>query len=214
MAPEKLVITALPIEILSNVFVHLDYPSLLAVKTVRYYPRKSTFQLSCTPESIQTCKALHFATRSRQLWYEVLAKLEEDYHLNPPEEELNNYTIEELEHWISVRSRAQGMWAGSIQPRSQKRPIVPHPDSKHPCAKYWKILPGGRWLLTAHTQALMIYMLDLDSTDPQPRLLFDARDLDQRTDGGHHKVNHFIWIDRSKPRLSFRIAGVFGDRGE
>lgn len=67
-----------------------------------------------------------------------------------------------------------------------------------------QILPGGRWLLNNVDGCVCV--LDLNEPDPAPQILFEEK----RPIAAGRVVDRLsgdaIWIDSSKPWLSFRIA--------
>ncbi|KAF9450192.1 hypothetical protein P691DRAFT_758362 [Macrolepiota fuliginosa MF-IS2] len=162
----------LPVEIQSRIIMHLDLPALLSVRMTR--------------------KSLHSLTKLRQVWYNIITQLEKTYKISSLEEEIDDYTTEELEHWALRRSCTQEVWARSKPPHPRTRVVDPY--------------PGGRWFLIGNSFALM-YVHDLDAAQPEPRLLFDPNEFDEEEAWDGPTVEYCLWIDESKPRLSFRIAG-------
>lgn len=132
----------------------------------------------------------------------------------PPEEGLDEYTVDELERWTLRRYQAQDVWMGSRQPRFRSRVIDPRLTKKSSFSpSYREIVPGGRWLLIAYPSAAM-YVIDLDDTNPVPRVLCDPKTFDQELSRQKAAdVDYAFWIDRSKPRLSLRIAGCIAGEG-
>lgn len=133
------------------------------------------------------------------------------HDIQPPEKELAEYSIDELERWVLRRSRVQDVWAGSIRPRFLSRVIDPHPARPYPKMPWRKLVPGGRWLLIGYPSAV-VHVLDLDDTNPAPRVLYDPREFDREPPKQSVDTDYAFWIDRSKPSLSFRVAACI--RGE
>lgn len=146
-------------------------------------------------------------TKTRQIWCYCIDKLVKARHVSLPEDELDNYTVDELEQWALRRSRVLHVFFNSTseQPRFRKMALnLQHtvPVSLH----QWnfKLIPGGRWLLILCPSAI-VYFLDLDCVHPTPRILFDPKEF---TDDIHEpkSIKYGIWMDRKAPRLSFWLA--------
>jgi hypothetical protein len=123
-----------------------------------------------------------------------------------PEDELDNYTVDELENWTLRRSRALDVFFNSEQPRFRKRTLDLQP--KGPCGRNpwnFQLIPGGRWLLLSYPLSVVLYFLDLDSVNPTLRLLFDPKEIDDQI-REPNRASLGLWIDRGSSRLSFRIA--------
>ncbi|KAF7761249.1 hypothetical protein Agabi119p4_10658 [Agaricus bisporus var. burnettii] len=178
-----------PVEILAQVFLHLDIPGVIAVRL--------------------SCKSFYSVTKTRQFWYNRVSQLIETRYVCPPEENLDEYNIAELERWVMRRCRSREVFANHSQPSFHERTLEFH------CLglsgpEFWgsKLIPGGRWLLITHPSlAKPTRFLDLDSPNPTPHLLFDPREIDDAI-REVRTVKFKIWMDRGAPRLSFRLALV------
>ncbi|XP_006455440.1 hypothetical protein AGABI2DRAFT_121372 [Agaricus bisporus var. bisporus H97] len=122
-----------------------------------------------------------------------------------PEEEIDAYTVEELEKWVFRRNRAQALWAGISKNRFRTR-IVNLPDYPINSSCYCKLIPGGRWLLVGYSNATM-YVIDLeDATSLTSHLLCDPGEFYKNLcETGN--ITYNFWVNPSKSRLSLRIAG-------
>ncbi|EKM77201.1 hypothetical protein AGABI1DRAFT_130618 [Agaricus bisporus var. burnettii JB137-S8] len=181
-------LVSLPIEIVNQVFLHLDIPSVLAVRL--------------------SCKTFYSVTKTRQFWYSRVSQLIETRYVCPPEENVDEYNVDELERWVRRRSRPRDVFAShSQQPSFHERTLDLQPLGLSNL-EFWdfKLVPGGRWLLIYHPSVAM-HFIDLDSPNPSPRLLFDPRKIDGEI-CKPKMVVFSIWIDKGAPRLSFRLAFV------
>lgn len=143
---------------------------------------------------------------TRQFWYHRIHELCEEKVASPPEEELEKYTIAELEQWAMRRIRARSTSLVTLQLHSRTDPMTED--------NYVDMLlvPGGRWLLKIRRD-LRVYFVNLDSSNLEQHLLLDSSNTDPRiSQYGSVKLNH-IWIDRKAPRLSFRLEGSFHNEG-
>ncbi|EKM79159.1 hypothetical protein AGABI1DRAFT_128322 [Agaricus bisporus var. burnettii JB137-S8] len=170
---------SLPNEVLSRIFIYVDDSDI--------------------PILQQTLRSV---IMTRQFWYNRIHRLCEEHVVSPPEEELKEYSIVQLEKWTMRRIRARSTFPVKLQLRSQYRPIL---------GFYGDIflVPGGRWLLNFH-QDLRVYFVDLDSSNLQLDLLLEARMIDPRVSQYQFNGNR-IWIDHNAPRLSFHFEGSLAD---
>ncbi|XP_006463778.1 hypothetical protein AGABI2DRAFT_120584 [Agaricus bisporus var. bisporus H97] len=171
-------LTSLPIEVLSWILMYIDSSDISAVK--------------------KTCQTLCSVTMTRQFWYDRIHRLCEEHVVAPPEEELEEYTIAELEQWSMRRIRARSTSPVKLYLRSREEfPLVTAYDNT-------LFVPGGRWLLKIRANS-HVYFSDLDSSDLEERPLLNPRNIDPRT--SHCRVfgNSILWIDHKAPRLSFRF---------
>lgn len=117
-----------------------------------------------------------------------------------------------MQRWVLQRTRVRDVWSNSTQPHFRTRIIESRPAIQGPTPSFRESLPGGRWLLVGYTSAIM-YALDLENPSP-PRMLFNHAEFDQGLPGRQLSTDYNLWIDWSKPRLSFRVAGTIRERGE
>ncbi|KAF9444733.1 hypothetical protein P691DRAFT_323885 [Macrolepiota fuliginosa MF-IS2] len=177
-------LTSLPNEILLRIAKHLDCSNLLSIR--------------------MTCRTLYTITKTREVWRTVVRELQKR-GASPLEEEANKYTTEELEQWSLRRSRFRSVLTGSAQPSLRNRSVDLSRDLDFPFWKgYYKLIPGGRWLL--HGKASKVVAFDLDSDNPRAHLLFKPCEIDEAIIDQEEHVVHEPWVDRLKPHLSFRIV--------
>ncbi|KAF7760893.1 hypothetical protein Agabi119p4_10302 [Agaricus bisporus var. burnettii] len=178
-----------PVEILAQVFLHLDIPGVIAVRL--------------------SCKAFYSVTKTRQFWYNRVSQLIETRYMCPPEENLDEYNIDELERWVMRRCHSRDVFTSRSKPNFRERTLeLQSLGLSGPDFRGSKLIPGGRWLLILHTSLVKpMRYLDLDCSNPTPRLLFDPREIDN-TIRVMKYAKFKIWIDREAPRLSFRLAIV------
>jgi hypothetical protein len=145
----------------------------------------------------KTCKTLRSVIMTRQFWYNRIHRLCKEHLVSPPEEELEEYTIAELEQWTLRRIWARSTLPTRLRLRSRNTEALFMSNTM-------EFVPGGRWLLVAHGD-LRVYFFDLDSNDLEQHLLFDPGHIDSHISNCCTLGNH-IWIDHKAPRLSFRCA--------
>ncbi|KAJ3561589.1 hypothetical protein NP233_g10104 [Leucocoprinus birnbaumii] len=161
-------------------------------------------QLNCSTifQARATCRRIHQLSESRHLWLRVVHRLQLEQGLAPPEQDVSTYGIRELERWVWRRTTALS--------RATTRPLVqPHvrllniedDDELYLAEPY--LLPGGRWLLLAHS-VLGMLLYDLDHVEPIRKCLFNPLHFDESLGSG---VQYHFWFDHSKPYLSFYVAG-------
>jgi hypothetical protein len=149
-------------------------------------------------------------TKIRQFWHNRINTLTQAHYICPPEDELDNYTVNELEQWTLRRARALDVCTGSRKPQFRKRTVDLRPAALSRLSNFI-LIPGGRWLLIRHPSAVVYYM-DLDSPEPILHTLFDPHEIDNQI--GESKSTIFTtWIDKASPRLSFRLAFLIHTKG-
>ncbi|XP_006462424.1 hypothetical protein AGABI2DRAFT_179169, partial [Agaricus bisporus var. bisporus H97] len=153
----------------------------------------------------KTCQTLRSVTMARQFWYDRIHRLCKEQVVYPPEEELEEYSIAELEQWTMRRIRARSTSPVKIQLRSQDLPMPLFFGKTF-------LSPGGRWLIKPHYD-LRVYFVDLDSSNLELHLLLDPKKDDPRISSNHQGLGFGtrIWIDHKAPRLSFRFQGCIAD---
>ncbi|EKM79131.1 hypothetical protein AGABI1DRAFT_128294 [Agaricus bisporus var. burnettii JB137-S8] len=171
-------LTSLPTEVLSQIIMYVDGSDIPALQQ-------------------KTCQTLRSVTISRQFWYNRIHRLCQEHVVSPPEEELEDYSIAELEHWTMRRIRARNTCPAEIQIRTQD---VYGGDTL--------LVPGGRWLLSPYDDR--IYFVDLDSNNLRMRQLFVPKICVPFT-WFRKKIGHRIWLDHKAPRLSFRFLSCIAD---
>ncbi|KAF7762292.1 hypothetical protein Agabi119p4_8885 [Agaricus bisporus var. burnettii] len=175
---------SLSTEVLCQILLHLDDPSILAAR--------------------QTNRTLYFASKSRHLWCQIINRLQMSHGVPAPEDEIDAYTVEELEKWGFRRNRAQALWAGISKNRFRTR-IVNLPDCPINSSCYCKLIPGVRWLLVGYSNATM-YIIDLEDVSLTSHLLCDPGEFYKKLcETGN--ITYNFWVNPSKSRLSLRIAG-------
>ncbi len=152
---------------------------------------------------LELCRVCYYATKSRQLWCDLVKGLQES-SFRRPEERLNEYSTEKLEEWVLLRLRSQVLWKARISPTFRSRPF----EASLASTKYQSIIPGGRWRLTLGSGVVCV--VDLDAHQPEPRLLFNPGSF-TKTGRPDEVTRCSYWIDDSKPRLSFYV-GVCCDK--
>jgi hypothetical protein len=151
-------------------------------------------------------------TKTRQFWYKRINTLTKAYYICSPEDELDNYTVDELEQWTLRRARALDNCTSSGKPHFRKRTVDLRPTGLSRLrSSNFILIPGGRWLLIRHPSAVMYYM-DLDCPEPTPRVLFDPHEIDDQI-REPQSVTFATWIDKASPRLSFRLAFLVHTKG-
>jgi len=134
------------------------------------------------------------------------------HYICPPEDELDNYTVNELERWTLRRVHALDVFTGSRKPHFCKRTVeIQSAGLSGLRSSHFKLIRGGRWLLIRHPSAVVYYM-DLDSPKPTLRTLFDPHEIDNRI-REPESVTFTTWIDKASPRLSFRLALLVRTKG-
>ncbi|KAF9443911.1 hypothetical protein P691DRAFT_808163 [Macrolepiota fuliginosa MF-IS2] len=134
----------LPPELLLEIFMYLDYRSLIDIRS--------------------TCRWFYNATNSRHLWRSLASDVQSSL---APAVRLDGYSSEELMQWTlrSLRARACLNSSGPLRFHSR---IVAYKAAR---ANKAVLLPGGRWFFSVHDNG-SAFMVDLDQEQPQPRLLF------------------------------------------
>jgi hypothetical protein len=144
---------------------------------------------------------------TRQFWYHRIHRLCKEHLVSPPEEELEEYTIAELEKWTLRRIRARCNLPTKLQRRS--RNVDTSPDTSY----HSLLIPGGRWLLAFRFDGF-VYSFDLDSNYLNRYTLFDPSQVGPLTRNfGITYPGKCVWIDHKAPRLSFRFAVAFNVNG-
>lgn len=144
---------------------------------------------------LKTCRLLHAASKSRQLWYEFIWELQVQPGISPTEEPLHDYTVEELEHWVLRRHRVRAAWSSPRGPAFWRR-------SFNAPLRYPLVLPGGRWLLSIGDYGRLLFA-DLDAMQPTMKLLCDYIDQREIPD---YPTCFTTWVDPTEARLTFRVA--------
>lgn len=209
---ENPTITSLPVDVLFQIATHLDCSSLLVVRVVSlvfsfFLPlplfRKRTLTFR------KTCKIFDSVIQMRQIWQRLIRDFE-GYAFKPLGGALVDYTVAELARWILRRARARDIYGGMASPRLRTR-VLPNLLQTGQGITYYKLLPGGRWLILAARTDMAMYLLDLDSADPEPKLLGDPCKFDPEIVTNGLDFDYNSWTDPSKPCLSFRIGGFIPD---
>lgn len=150
--------------------------------------------------SNKTCRAFYAASISIWLYFA------REIHSRPEnaraEEPLEDYTPEELRHWVLRRYRAEQVW---IAPSILK---LHHPRRAEINIHGPVVLPGGRWFLSMNAGSGDIMVVDMDSPRLEPRLLVKASRYVEETVPGARPKQFTVWVDPVAPRLTFRIALV------
>lgn len=118
------------------------------------------------------------------------------------EKPLSECSAQELELWALDRLRVQMTYNYS----SETIPARPRcfECSFPPEIIDGILLPGGRHLIVITRSRGAVYQYDLDSPQSQFDELIPAKRYNDES--GDDDVRHAIWIDDSRPRLSFRLA--------
>jgi hypothetical protein len=119
--------------------------------------------------------------------------------------------VNELEQWTLRRARALDVSTGSRKPRFRKRTVELRSAGLPRLQSDFILIPGGRWLLIRHPSAVVYYM-DLDSSEPTLRTLFDPHEIDSQIREPQSAI-FTTWIDRASPRLSLRLAFLVHTKG-
>lgn len=137
-------------------------------------------------------------TKARQIWSKFIDDLVRDHKITPPEEEIESYTVEELEKWAATRNRAKDLRQGQRQLRFRSR-ILEEDGERIDWVGRGQILPGGRWLLASHNRYMYFY--DLGAPLLESQVLLNSETMEEAT------VEYCVpWVDRSKERLTFFVA--------
>ncbi|KAF9450201.1 hypothetical protein P691DRAFT_810955 [Macrolepiota fuliginosa MF-IS2] len=141
-----LMITSLPYDIIYEIALNLDCPSISALRL--------------------TCKTFYDFTKIRQIWYGFIRDLRGE-HGAFTGGELGTYTLEELERWVSLRQRARDVWGGERATHFRTR-VATFPTSTLGLCEF---LPGGRWLILSSLRNLYGFDLDSRARAPEPEIL-------------------------------------------
>lgn len=147
---------------------------------------------------------------TRQFWYNCIHRLCKEHFVSAPEEELEEYTITELERWVLRRIPVRS----DVPTKLKIRYLLGGPNiTLRDMTKRTLLIPGGRWLLVnCWRDSFVVYFFDLDSSDLKLHQLLNPRDVNPCITN-HSVAREYVWIDREAPRLSFRFAGYVAHRG-
>jgi hypothetical protein len=150
-------------------------------------------------------------TKTRQFWYNRINTLIQAHYICSPEDELDKYTVDELEKWALRRARALDVYTSSRKPHFHKRTVgLPSEGLSRLHSSDFILIPGGRWLLICHPA--IVYYMDLDFPEPTLHTLFDPHDIDDQI-RDPQSAAFATWIDKAAPRLSFRLAFLVHTKG-
>lgn len=153
----------LPQEVLEMILADLDWKDVLNVRVVS----ASVAELPSFSDTLQTCKLLCTASRSRSVWRAQYQRVSDSYD-TPLNTKDRTTTYAELErdslHW----ARLQHSWGSRPKPTTQRLVCECSAIQIH-------LVHGGRWLL-ATTKYPCLDFYDLDSPNGQRRILTRPQD--------------------------------------
>ncbi|KXN83797.1 hypothetical protein AN958_01074 [Leucoagaricus sp. SymC.cos] len=146
----------------------------------------------------QTCKSWNRATKTREVWANLITRFTSFQNRNPaPEEPVESYSPEELERWLLSRLSVELGWRNEKSEPTRYRPI------KCSTPAVFHLIEGGRWLLVPDVEGIgRVSVIDLDKRNPSmAHLIEPMHKLD-----ASRTLLMAVDIDRSVRTLTFNLV--------
>ncbi|KAG6917762.1 hypothetical protein DXG01_001167 [Tephrocybe rancida] len=195
-----------PLDVLVEVFQHLDWRDLLALRQVG----SPLSQRGHLLKAQQVCASLNAPTRAHTVWTAQYKKYASRKKFRPLlEEPLEAYTSKELETLVLRRISADETWASETAPPAHERAFaIKDLDTRMRMVDPLYLVQGGRWLLVTVTKTGSVLAYDLDHARPAERVKIVIPPRENPI--GEFQI--VVEVDETAPRLTLRLASYPSDR--